>query len=815
MKKITLLLTLLFLAGAAFSQYRVTGSVSDSSRKALLQVNLQIKSGGKAVYSTTSGESGAFSFGAVAAGSYILEVSAAGFQNYSEPLQIATGSGEKALEPILLAADRKELSTVVVTAQQQKSLVEDKGDRLVYNASADISNAGGTAADVLRKVPTLTVDLDGNVQMRGNGNIKVLINGKPSALMARNLADALRQMPANIIKTVEVITSPGAKYDAEGSAGVINIITKRGLRGFNGSLNATAGDRNRSIGTSLSLRRKKLGLNFSGNVYQYRNVSEYSAVRTTLQNGLPDRILHTGTNADNTGTGAYSELAVDYDPDSINHINLSVNIWGGDFPNNSTANIRLTDGAGNVLENYRNESHFTNPYGNGQIDLGWTRSFKKPGQEFSLLSQFSRMPDNYFYNTDRFAGTGLLYREESENYSRNKEYTFQADYTHPFKIKGRMDTSTLKLELGSKAIIRNIGSEVRVKTSPNGHEVLTSDPSQNNDFEYKQRVYSGYSSLRWSNKKRWNINAGLRLEHTVIDGAFITSNSSISQEYDNLIPSALISKGMGKHSLKVSYTQRITRPQIWYLNPWINRTNPKSLVTGTPALRPELNHATELSHSYTTPKGFSLNTAFYWRQTDNAIEYVSRIDSTGAYVSGADSGNVTVSRPLNVARRAVLGVNMNVSAKPNKNWSVNGGGDLRHVDINSPATGQRSEGWTWNFNTNTSYKLPGNYTLQGYAGVYSGWIGLQNRNNTVGYWYGLSAKKTFWKDAGSLTFASNMPFTRGIRQRSEERGIGFYAESQNLWVNRSFRLTFEWRFGQMSSEGGKQGKKIANDDSGR
>ncbi len=141
-----------------------------------------------------------------------------------------------------MASEEKTLSEVVVSGQ--KDLVEDKGDRLIYNAEKDISNAGGTAADVLRKVSMLSVDLNGNVQMQGNGNIKVLINGKPSAMMARNLADALRQMPANIIKSVEVITSPGAEYDAEGSAGVINIISKKALQGFNGSVNASAGNLN-------------------------------------------------------------------------------------------------------------------------------------------------------------------------------------------------------------------------------------------------------------------------------------------------------------------------------------------------------------------------------------------------------------------------------------------------------------------------------------------------------------------------------------------------------------------------------------------
>ncbi|RYD99436.1 MAG: TonB-dependent receptor, partial [Sphingobacteriales bacterium] len=745
---------------------------------------------------------GAFVFESVAAGTYTLEVSASGYRAQSIALTLSNGA-EKQLDAIVLAADAKELNTVVVSAQQQKALVEDKGDRLVYNAAADISNSGGTATDVLRKVPGLSVDLDGNVQLRGNGNIKVLVNGKPSAIMARNLADALKQMPANVIKTVEVITSPGAKYDAEGAAGVINIITKRGLRGFNGTVNVTAGDRSRSVGGNLSLKRKQIGLNFSGNVSQYRNTSERFA-RTTFDS--PRLIVENKTTSDNTGTSAYGELAVDYDPDSLNHLNLSVNIWGGDFPNNSTTYSHTSNGAGIVVDDFRNESRFRNPYGNGQMDLGWTRSFRKEGQEVSLAGQFSRMPDNYFYSTDRMVGDKATRRERSDNYSRNKEYTIQADYTHPFSIKGRRDTSVLRLEVGTKAILRDIGSEVRVQVSGNGDDPLLADPSQDNDFGYKQHVYSGYTSLRWNNKQRWNTSLGARFEQTEINGDFITSGTHIDSRYNNFIPSAMISKGFGKHTLKVSYTQRITRPLIWYLNPWINRSNPKQQATGNPELNPELSHATELSYSLVTPKGISFNSALYWRQTDNALEYVTE----------KLSGDTTISRPRNIAKRGTVGLNVNVSGKPNKNWSVNVGGDLRHQAISSIALNQSNEGFTWNANTNTSYKLPkGNYTFQGYAGVFSGWIGLQNTSTTIGYWYGLSAKKSFWQEKGSVTLSANTPFNSGNRQRNMGNGPGYTSEMGNYWVSRSFRVTFEWRFGQMSADGGKQGKKIANDDSGR
>lgn len=806
-KLIFLLVSILTTLGAtaqAESQGRILGVLVDSlNEKPIPGVTVTLKQNTLTVSTTTTSESGAFTLQHVVYGTYALTITSVGYGSRLVEVALSADKPAVSLGTIALAQEGKQLGNVTVTSQ--KALLEDKGDRLVYNAEKDISNAGGTAADVLRKVPTLTVDLDGNVQMRGNSNIKVLVNGKPSAMMARNLADALRQMPASVIKSVEVITSPGAKYDAEGAAGVINIITKKGLQGFNGSVNATAGNLNRALGTSLNLRKKKVGFSLSANMYQYRNINEQSSLRTTLVDGQPANILSRSSRADNTGTGGYGELSFDYDPDSSSHINLSGNVWGGDYPFHTTVHNRVTDPSGAVLQAFRNESRFKNPYGNGQFDLGYTRTLKKQGQEFSLLGQFSRMPDNYFYTTDRYDDNGIIYSDQSTNYSRNKEYTVQTDYVHPFTLKGRRDTSNLKMEVGGKTIIRDIGSEYRVQISADGKDPLEPAPSQSNDFDYVQRVYSGYTSLNFSDKHKWNINAGARLEYTDIEGDFKTTATRIRSDYSNLIPSLTVSKGIDKHTLKVSYTQRITRPLIWYLNPWLNQSDPKNITTGNPDLEPELNHATELSFSTRTPKGTSINSTLYWRLTDNAIEYISRVNASG----------VSLSRPENIAHRTAYGMNTNVTAQPLKGWSLNGSADVRYMDIYSKALQQQKNGIVWNTNLNTTYKLPRDFTLQANGGVGSGWINLQRTTTTHWYWYGLSAKRQFLEKKATLTLSVNNPFARGVVQKSIESSSTYQTESQNFFVNRSVRLTFEWRFGQMSTGSGKQGKKIKNDDGGR
>ena len=787
----------------------ISGSLIDSAtRQPVPFATVAVRNADALLAGTTTDSAGAFRLPSLALGNYTLTLSSVGYRSRNQSVTLSADQPAAVVGAIPLRSESRTLGEVTVAAQ--KALIEEKGDKLVYNAEKDVSNVGGSAADVLRKVPSLSLDLDGNVQMRGNSNIRILINGKPSAMMARNLADALRQMPADNIKSVEVITSPGAKYDAEGAAGVINIITKKALQGFNGSVMASLGNLNRSTNTKLSVKTRKLGVSLSANGYQFRQVREAQTTRTTLLDGQPLNYLAQRSASDNTGTGGYGEFSLDYDPDSTSRINFSANAWGGSYPNNSTVINRLTDPAGNPLQYFRNDIQLSNPYGNSQFDLGYTKTFRKPvgvtsEREFTLLTQFSRMPDNYFYTTNRYTldeVEQLSFRQHSTNYSRNKEYTLQADYTHPFLIRTGRDTTQFKLEMGLKAIRRDIGSEYRVEQSLDGQSPLLPDPGQSNDFDYNQQIVAGYTAIRVEARRKWNLNLGARYERTTIDGNFLTTQTTLANQYANLIPSVTLSKGIGLHTLKASYTQRIQRPQLWYLNPWLNASDPRNLQTGNPYLNPELNHAIELGHSVTTKGGLSVNTAFYWRMTNNAIEYVRTVDEAG----------VSLSRPQNIARRVAYGMNMNLSGQATKTWTLNGGIDLRYVDLSSPMLNQGNSGLVGNFNISSTYKMPHNYTFQTNANMNSGWISLQGKS-TPFYWYGFALKREMLDKKASLTLGVNNPFNRGVSQHFRQSAPSFESDTRSFFVSRSVRLAFEWRFGQMSA-GGRESRKIRNDDAG-
>ena len=794
------------LTAAQSNPGRIYGTLTDSTTTKpvpFATVALQTTAN-RLVTGAVTDNTGAFSLENVPAGEFKLVISFVGYRTRAMDNVFVTAQKPLvSLGTIALASDSRKLGEVQVVGQ--KALVEDKGDRLVYNAENDATNTGGTAVDVMRKVPMLTVDLEGNLKMRGSSNIKVLVNGKPSSIMARNLADALKQMPADIIKSVEVITSPGAKYDAEGSAGVINIITKKNLSGTNGTVNTTMGNFNRSVGGNLNVKGKKLGFALSGDGYQYRNIGENSTARTALVDGQPVSTLTQTTSRDNTGTGGYGELSLDYDPDSTNRINISANAWGGNFPQNSQLENRLTSPSGDVLQAFQRAIKFRNPYGNTEFNLGWTKSFKKPGREFALLTQYARMPDNYFYTIYQTTPPSetTTYLERSTNLSRNNEYTLQADYTHPFSARTKHDTLNVKVEVGAKMIQRTIGSEFTIEQALTGNEGdYAIDPSRSGDFTYRQRVTAGYASLKVDTKTKWNLTLGTRFEHTAIGGDFVSTQTRFDNQYQNLIPSVTLAKTLRKkHTVKASYTQRISRPLIWYLNPYRNSSDPKNIQTGNPFLNPELTHATELSYSTFGENGFSFNAALFWRQTNNSIEWLSTVDAQG----------VAISSPQNIGRNASYGTNANLSMQPNKQLNLSINTDLTYVDLTSVALGQRTNGWVWSVSPNISYKLPKDVTLQANGYVSSGWISLQNRNSGW-YYYGLSAKKEFMdKKKASLTLNVNNPFNRTLRQTGSQFAPSFTAQSVSSFVNRTVRLTFSYKFGQLSS-GGKQSRKISNDD---
>lgn len=807
MKKIYFLLTLAAWATAtAFAQNlpapkansKLTGIVLDSLTGNPIEfANLSLVEviSNKPVNGAVCDTKGLFSMNRLVAGEYKLLVSFLGYRGKTVDKIKIGNKDDINIGTIRLSADVKKLDEV--TVQGQKDLVEDKVDRLVYHAEKDITNTGGTAIDVMKKVPMLSVDLDGNVQMRGSSNIKVLINNKPSSIMARSIADALKAMPADMIKSVEVITSPSAKYDAEGTAGIINIITKKQLQGFNGSVSVSAGNRNNNMNTNLNYRIKKFGATFGGWGGLYKNIGYSEMNRKNFADNKVISELIQNSNIRSRGGNSSGNFGLDYDLDSLSRISVEGSFWRGVNHNHNWVESRF-QATENILSRYNRDVLSDYNYGNFDSNISYSKTYKTPGKEFNILTQFNRDHNDNDYVLDQFSAEVIDYREKNFNRSRNQEFTFQTDYTHPFKNKHT-------LEIGAKAIIRDVKSDFQLANAYNATQPLADVPERSSLFTYQQQVWSSFAVYKFITPQKWSFNLGTRYEYTDLTSDFISSNTSFQTNYDNLIPSFTIAKDIQSkdktqtHKIKFGYTQRIQRPYIFFLNPYVNYSDPKNLSFGNPYLTPELAHSFELGYN-TSFKSNSVNASLYWRQTNNAIERITTVDAEG----------ISRSTFQNISRNAAYGLSLSGNARPTTKMQINGNLNLGYYVLNSPVLQATNANWSYRVFMNFSQQFGKGFTFQINGNYQSPRVRLQGRQ-AGWYWYGVGLKKELFKKKGGITLGMDNFLNQYNQWYNELSSSTFKSESRSFFASRNIRLSFNWQFGKISADS-RSKKKIANDD---
>lgn len=775
----------------------ISGVVIDSITKksiAYATINL-LDTQHNAFTSTYTNESGAFTLYLDKHGSFIVEITSVGYNTKEIPVVVNTSQTTVNIGQLSIAETTSTLQEVTVSAAR-KRLIEQRPGMLVYNAENDLSNKGGTAADVLRKAPVLNVDAQGNVSMRGSGNLKILINGKYSGQMARSPADALNMMSADIIKSVEVITTPSAKYDAEGAAGVINIITKKGRKDFNGTIEASGSNYAQMINPRLSLGTDKWNFNITGHMHRLRTKEAYGLERIQYDNGQPSLILDQQNESDNVAPHGSADISIVYTPDSVNEFSLGIVSWIGKWPGNNNLSTAVRSPSGTVIEQYMQSTNATSNFLGSDINLAYNRKFKREGQELTLLTQFSPSRDrsDYFFlqqNTSK----ELLYQETNNSNTNNKEWTFQLDYSQPLSKNGKYS-----LETGLKMISRNVGNRYNVTASETDPTQLIPQPLRSDYFKYKQDVYAGYAIIKMNLKNNWYVETGLRLEETKINGDFTNNGDGFNNSFTNFIPTATISKKLSDaQTLGLSYSKRLTRPYIWDLNPNADASDPKNIETGNPALNPEIAHQAEITYGINAGENFFLNTALFWKQTDNAI-----IDFTSTDVNG-----ISTTSKQNLAANKQYGLNFSSFVSLTKKVSLNGNVNISYLDYSSGALQILSKGWAADVDMNMTWKMPKNYSLQLF-GEYDGREVTLQGYQSQSFFYSLAAKKSIPAKKINITAAFINPFSAYIPQKDFIKTIVFESTQKNRYYSREFKLTVNWEFGSMFHK--KESKKVANDD---
>jgi ferric enterobactin receptor len=778
---------------------KITGNIVNEDASAAVEyanVALYNKVTKKPVDGAMADDKGQFSIRRIAAGEYYLQVSFIGYETkIVEKINL-----EKGQDLNLGIIKIKEVSTNLneVVVQGQASLIEEKVDRLVYNAEKDLNAKGGDASDVLKNVPMLEVDLDGNVSLRGSNNIRVLINNKPSTIVASSIADALKMIPADLIKTVEVITSPSAKYDAEGSSGIINIVTKKSsIKGLNLNAEAGAGLRGSNLSLSGNYRTGKMGFNLGG--YGRAN---YSPMLSSFEQTLKTTGIRTNQIADGKQFMMFGRYTAGFDYDMGNKQTLSGSVSYGNRVRNSDQLLNSVSIINPTLTRITSRDVATIDNSNNiDVNLDYIKTFK-PGREWSISAQYS---SNFLINNfdaDIFSNNLLDSRQKNINNNTNTEITLQTDYVHPLNSK-------VNIEGGAKAVLRNVGSEyeyLRAKQNAN----LEPDTFNPYGFlDYDQDVYAAYSSVTFMTSNKYNFKIGLRYEHTEIGGENQTANLSKSNivvpAYDNLVPSINISKTKKTNTFKWSYSKRLSRPGLQQLNPNINLANPLNISYGNVNLNPELTDNMEFNFSKSKKRNY-FSIGVFGRQTNNAITRVSFPSKTreGAIESTFE----------NIGKDQSLGMNIYGNVFFTSKFSVSGGFNTYYkylegqlINLENISQTVSNDGLIVSGHLQGNLKLKKNWAIQSSVGSRGREFTLQGYSGAFSR-YSIGARKDVGKKYSFGLSADN--FFGAIKVRNKTESFTLSQFNTNTIYNSNVRFTFSYKIGNMRFV--EEKKKVKNDD---
>jgi outer membrane receptor protein involved in Fe transport len=785
---------------------KITGFVVDSAVTKAVEfanVGLFSKKTGQPVDGTTADDKGKFTLNRIAAGDYKLVITFIGFKNYvADNLKVEEKGTVIDLGVIKLAQNVSELQEVTVTGI--KSVIEDKVDRLVYNAEKDETSKGGDATDVLKKVPMLSVDMDGNVSLKGNSNVKVLINNKPSSIMASSVADAMKQIPADMIKSVEVITSPSAKYDAEGSSGIINIITKKNnLQGLTLNIDASAGVRGSNLGLNGNYRKGKMGFSLGGfgrANYNVNGAFDNTQITKSLTGGDSYKTVQSANTRNNGAFGMY-RLGWDYDISKTSSLTAGLRM-GLRNQNSFQDGLIMQNFVNNNLINTSNRNVVVDDFSNNfDLNLDYTKTFKKPQQEFSILTQLSRNDrDNDFVNNIFEGNTQTKASSlKNTNSSFNQEITLQTDYQTPLGPKHIF-------EIGGKGILRQVSSNFKYFLAQgNSSYAELANNQLGNVFDYDQNVIGSYGSLTTKLSKKYSTKIGLRYEYTEINAKFKDGSDLGIPSYGIVVPSATISKNIkGGSTVKLSYNRRIQRPSLQFLNPNINAANPLNISYGNPVLDPEYTNNYELQLN-TFFKNTFLNSSLYVRNTNNAIESLRD-------VFGNDTIRTTYA---NIGKQNAYGLTIFGNYNYKNKLQFGAGGDVMYLDldnnVSNPIYRASNSGMVISGRVFGAYNMKNGWGLQLFSFYRGNQVQLQGSQGGFGI-YSLSIKKDLKDKKGSIGLGAENFFTPAFKIRSEVNSPIISQNSVNTMKTMNFKINFNYRIGKMSFDAPRRKKSINNDD---
>lgn len=779
---------------------------------------------GKPVKMAVTGANGGFQEKLhVAAGDYEITISSIGKAPVIKTFTLEPSTKIVDLGTLISTESSNELKGVEIVAQ--KPLVKVDVDKIAYSIEDDPDSKSNSLLDMLRKVPLVTVDGEENIQVNGSSSFKVHVNGKPNSMMSNNPKEVLKSMPANSIKYIEVITSPGAKYDAEGVGGILNIVTVgSGFEGYTATLRASGSNTGGGAGGYGMFKQGKLTLSANYN-YNYNNrPRSYSESYRENYESDNEKYLESQSSAKMKGNFQYGNMEASYEIDTLRLLTVAFGMYG-DANKNSSDGSTVMYGANrdNIAYRYRTDNYGKGSWNsmNGNIDYQRT-SRKNKVRVLTLSYKISSEPQtSNIYNTyldilpedkqEDIVKRLLLKNFHSDGKSNTMEQTFQVDYTTPI---GKLHT----IETGAKYIFRRNSSDDKLYDADGGSDDYVYNADRSSEYRHLNHILSAY--LGYSLKyKDFTFKPGVRYEQTIQRVKYIVGpGENFHTNFSDVVPSVAMGLKLSeKQNLRGGYSMRIMRPGIWNLNPYFNNQNPMFISQGNPDLVSEKSHAFDLTYSSFTAK-FNVNLSLRHSFDNNGIERFSTlITNPDGEVFDGDREHVAPQGALystyaNIGKSKNTGLSTYLNWNASSNTRITMNGRVNYIDLKSDAQNLHNFGWTASLHGGIQHTFPLKIRLSVNAGGGTPYVNLQGKGSGYNY-YGLGLSRSFLKEERlSLNFYCNNVIEKYKTFDNRTEGLNFLSTNSSKYPSRYFVLSVSYRLGELKASVKKAARSITNDD---
>lgn len=772
----------------------------------------------KAVKMLVSDMNGKFKERVPGSGSFLLTITSVGRTTITQPF--TASQGEKLIDfgTMLVSDASNELGQIEVVAQ--KPLVKADVDKIEYNIQDDPDSQSNSLLEMLRKVPLVTVDGEDNIKVNGSSSFKVYVNGRPNNMMSNNPTEVLKSMPANSIKHIEVITNPGPKYDAEGVGGILNIVTVgSGMEGYTATFSGNVSNNGGGGSLFSTVQKGKLTVSARYNYdYSKQPKSHSGGTRTTLPERLTEHssdVLYENSNKGNHRFHAGS-LEASYEIDTLRLVSMSFGLWGGGYRGDRDGHQLGSHPSLGELYEYATVGRTKNSWFSIDGGIDYQRLFHTQNRMLTFSYKINTNPSTSDDYTDYVNKTAVPEWEDfihrltnlhTDGKQHTTEHTFQVDYTTPI---GKLHT----IEGGVKYILRdNAADNDRYEQTSDSPEAdYAFDEEYSSHYKHQNDIlaaYLGYG-LKW---KKLSGRLGLRYEFTHQEVKYLLGKGEdFQKDFNDLVPSASIGYQLTDLSnLRLGYNMRIYRPGIWYLNPYLDDSNPSNLSQGNPNLNSEKSHNLNLSYSNFTQK-FNLNVGIHYSFTNNSIEHVNTLmqDTEIPGLQNPTGKEVLYSTYYNMGKNRTVGLNgyINWNATSNTRLYLNINGSYVYI---KGAENLKNDGWTMFAFGGIQQTLPKDWRISLNLMGQTPWIMLQGKGSRF-FDYSLSVNKSFLKKRLTLSaYASNF-FKKYKRNSSHLEDVNFVQDSYNRYTRQRFGFSISYRIGELKASVKKAARSISNDD---